>query len=90
VQGSGNPLATPTLTTVGDRAVVLNPDTGELELFDLSNGPNFPKLDDVATLPDAGIGRLTLLPDDSVVFAFMVKADLSSHFTFKLYVRNLP
>ena len=90
VQGSGNSLAVPALTTSGDRAVVLNPDTGALELFDLSSGPSFPKLGDVATLPDPGIGRVALLPDDSVAFAFMVTTTIGGVSSFKLYVRNLP
>jgi hypothetical protein len=91
VQTSASSLVNPALTTSGHRAVVLNPDTDVLELFDLGNGPSFPKLGDVATLPDdVGAGRILLLPDDRVAFAFTTTLGPGGVSGYKLYVRNLP
>jgi hypothetical protein len=91
LQGSPDALVNPALTTAGERALILNPDTDVLELFDLGSGPSFPKLGDVATLPDdVGAGRVLLLPDDRVAFAFTTTLGPSGVSGYKLYVRNLP
>lgn len=92
IDGPTNALLSPALTTAGDRAVVLDPDTDVLALFDLTDGPDFPKIDDIATLPDnvGGGTRVAILPDDTVAFVFTTTFGPSDVSGFKLYVRNLP
>jgi hypothetical protein len=90
IHGLTDTMITPALTKAGDRAVVLDPQSDVLALFDLSAGPNFPKIGDLATLDDTvGQSRIVLLPDDSVAFAFTV-ISTGVATDFKLYVRNLP
>ena len=92
LQGVSHPYLSPALTRHGDRALVLEPDTHTLSLFDLSSGPDFPLITDVAVLPDdvGYANRMMILPDDRVAFVFAVLSSVSGVNTFKLYVRNLP
>lgn len=91
LQGTTSGLLSPALTSTGDRAVVLNPDTNIVSLFDLSSGPNFPKITDVATLPaDVGSGRVVVLPGDNAAAVFTTTFPPSGGYGFRLYVRNLP
>ena len=93
IQGLTSSLLSPALTTAGERAVVLDPDSDTLALFDLGDGPDFPKIGDIATFPDdvGGGIRVALLPDASVAFAFTTTFSSGGNISgFKLYVRNLP
>jgi hypothetical protein len=91
LQAASHPYLAPALTRAGSRAVVLQPDTDTLSLYDLTHGPNFAKITDVSVLGDVGYAnRIALLPNDRVAFLFTSLTSIGGNTTFRLYVRNLP
>jgi hypothetical protein len=89
--GTWDPYMSPALYRKGDRAVVLDPQTDVLSLYDLTSPPTFTKVTDLATLDDvAGANRIRLLPNDRTAFVFTVLLGPSSTYLFRMYVRNLP
>jgi hypothetical protein len=91
LQAVSHPYLAPALTRAGGRAVVLQPDTDTLSLYDLTHGPNFAKITDVSVLGDVGYAnRIALLPNDRVAFLFTSLTSIGGNTTFRLYVRNLP
>jgi hypothetical protein len=87
-----NAFISPALTHDGEHAVIFDPDTHVLALYDLGTGPNFPKIGDIDTLPDSTRAqtRIALLPDDSVAFTFTTLLGQNGVTGYSLYVRNLP
>jgi hypothetical protein len=74
-----------------DRRMTMTMSVRHLSLFDLTSGPDFPLMQHVDVLDDAGYAnRMTILPDDRVAFVFSISTNISGVDTFKLYVRNLP
>ncbi|HEY0687228.1 MAG TPA: PKD domain-containing protein [Steroidobacter sp.] len=76
----------------GTRAVAFDYSDNRLGVFDLTSGPNFPRLGDLAAIPETiGMANiLRLLPDDSAAVLFSVRTVSQDNYVFRAYVRNLP
>jgi hypothetical protein len=73
----------PALSRYGTRAVVLDPDTDTLSLFDVAGLTLIQDIDTFTS--DVLGGQLMFLPDDSTVFSFTQTSG-----GYRLYVRGLP